>query len=96
MALTQSQLESVVVAERASSILSLLGTFSIILLFLTLSHFRKPINRLVFYASFGNVLVNIGTLISRKGIEAGHDSPLCQFQAFMIQMYALLSSGQVD
>ena len=88
MSLTDAQLESLVVAERASSILSLIGTLTIIALFLTSTHFQKPINRLIFYASIGNVLVNVGTLVSRAGIEAGLDSPLCQLQAFLIQMYA--------
>ena len=57
------------------------------------SEYHKPINRLVFYASFGNIISNVATLISRSSIEAGANSPLCQFQAFLIQMYASTHTG---
>jgi hypothetical protein len=47
--------------------------------------FHKPINRLVFYASFGNMLTNVGTLMSRHYLGSPY-SVGCQFQAFLIQM----------
>lgn len=54
--------------------------------------FHKPINRLAFYACFGNVMANIGTLISTSGVSSGPDGPLCQFlgasHAEMVQVYA--------
>ncbi|KAL8895886.1 MAG: hypothetical protein Q9207_007967 [Kuettlingeria erythrocarpa] len=53
------------------------------------SDFRKPVNRLIFYASWGNMLGNAATLISQSGIKAGQRSALCQFQAFLIQMFFL-------
>lgn len=62
------------------------------LTFVSSTRFRKPINRLIFYASWGNALCNIATLMSQTGIRAGRDSHLCQFQSFMIQMYAQLSN----
>ena len=68
--------------------LSLIGTSFIIATFLISSDYHKPINRLVFYASFGNIITNVATLISRSSIRAGPASPLCQLQAFLIQMYA--------
>lgn len=88
-ALTPDQLKAIEVTERIASILSLLGTSYIIVTFITCPAFRKPINRLVFYAAWGNIICNIGTLISRSGIDAGIASPLCQFQGFLIQMYAV-------
>jgi hypothetical protein len=88
MGLSESQLYAIEVTERLGSVLSLVGTAFIIGTFLYDKAFHKPINRLVFYASFGNILANVGTLISRSGIELGVDKPLCQFQGFMIQMYA--------
>lgn len=71
--------------ERACSVLSLLGTTFIIGSFICNTSFRKPINRLVFYASWGNTMANIATLISRSGVYHGVTGPLCQFQAFFIQ-----------
>lgn len=88
MGLTDQQLYAIEVAERLGSALSLVGTTFIIGTFLYDKAFHKPINRLVFYAAWGNIMANIGTLISRSGIDLGVTRPLCQFQAFLIQMYA--------
>ena len=86
MSLTDHQLHIIEVTERLGSVLSLASTAFVITTFLLDNSFHKPINRLVFYASFGNIMANVGTLISRSGIELGFNDPLCQFQAFMIQM----------
>ncbi|RYP69544.1 hypothetical protein DL771_006059 [Monosporascus sp. 5C6A] len=48
--------------------------------------FRKPINRLVFYASFGNLMSVVGTLMTNKYTN-NVDSFGCQLQAFLIQMF---------
>lgn len=85
MSFTESQLRAIENTERACSALSLVGTSAIIGTFLASRSFRKPINRLVFYASWGNILANVATLISRSGILHGIGSPLCQFQGFLIQ-----------
>jgi hypothetical protein len=87
MALTpsQRQLVAIAVTERICSAISLVGTFVIITSFISSRSFRKPINRLVFYASWGNMMANIATMISQSGIQAGAGSPLCQLQAFFIQ-----------
>ena len=55
--------------------------------FLISPAFRKPVNRIMFYACMGNTLQNVANLISRAGPRAGSLSHLCQFQAFMIQMF---------
>lgn len=85
--LTSGQKTALMITERVVSIFSILGIFFILVTFYFLSSFNKPINRLVFYASFGNLGMNIACLISEDGIYAGPLSPLCQFQAFLIQMY---------
>lgn len=85
--LSTSQLHALEVTERVASVLSLLAAVSIILTFVLSSKFRKPVNRLIFYASWGNLFANAATLISRSGVRAGPSSALCQFQAFLIQMY---------
>ena len=88
--LTETQLENISDIERACSVLSLLGSSFIIATFCLSNAFHKPINRLVFYASFGNAMTNIGTLMSRNYIAASN-SVGCQFQAFLIQMYGFKS-----
>lgn len=72
--------------ERIASCFSLVGTLMIFVTFASSSDFRKPINRLIFYASWGNTLCSIASMISQSGIRAGQRSPLCQFQGFLIQM----------
>lgn len=72
--------------ERVSSAFSLIGSCFIFTTFLTSKAFRKPINRIIVYASMGNTLMNIATLISVNGVLAGKGSSLCQFQAFLVQM----------
>lgn len=71
--------------ERGGSVLSLLGSLFVIVTFLTSHAFHKPVNRLVFYASFGNLMTNVGTLISTAFTQSPL-SPGCQFQGFLIQM----------
>ncbi|TAQ85797.1 hypothetical protein B7494_g5889 [Chlorociboria aeruginascens] len=52
-----------------------------------LSHlFRKPINRLVFYASLGNMFTNVATLIAVAAMD-DPNSAACQLQGFLIQMF---------
>ncbi|MCJ1310871.1 hypothetical protein MMC25_004539 [Agyrium rufum] len=84
---TESQDRALVVTERVASVFSLLGCSFVFATFLLSSNFRRPINRLVFYATWGNCLCNIATLISQAGIHAGQNSVLCQFQGFFIQMF---------
>src|SRR6266498_1058205 len=91
MSLSTRQLHAIEVTERLGSCLSLLGTSFIISTFLTNPQFKKPVNRLVFYASWGNILANVGTLISRSALLSGVNTPFCQLQAFLIQMYVMAS-----
>ena len=89
MSLSSSQARALEVAEKVTSVFSVVGAVFIIFTFLFDSRFRKPINRLVFYAAWGNLFANVATLISRSGIKLGVSSPLCQFQGFLIQWYEL-------
>jgi hypothetical protein len=83
--LTATDLNNFVTVERVCSTLSLVGCLFIAITFLGSKAFHKPINRLVFFASMGNVFTNVATIISRSAV---HDvtGGLCQFQAFLIQM----------
>ncbi|CAG7944112.1 unnamed protein product [Penicillium salamii] len=87
MTLSEKQISAISVTERVCSTISLMGTFVIVATFLGSSAFRKPINRLVFYASWGNMMANIATIISANGIHQGVDNSLCQFQGFLIQWF---------
>ncbi|PLB33397.1 putative cAMP receptor-like protein [Aspergillus candidus] len=73
--------------ERVCSVVSLIGTAVIVISFLSSPSFRKPINRLVFFASWGNMMTNIATIISATGMQAGINTPLCHFQGFLIQWF---------
>jgi hypothetical protein len=95
MALTDTQFYVIQITERTASALSLLGAAFILSTFSVNKNFHKPINRLVFYACFGNVMANIGTLISTSGVTSGAEGPLCQFQGFLIQMYDRQREGSL-
>ncbi|KAG0647022.1 Cyclic AMP receptor 2 [Hyphodiscus hymeniophilus] len=83
---TTTDMDDFEIVERVCSTLSLLGCLFIAVTFLGSKAFHKPINRLVFYASMGNVFTNIATIISRAAIT-DTTGGLCQFQAFLIQMF---------
>ncbi|KAL7899052.1 hypothetical protein HDV63DRAFT_76818 [Trichoderma sp. SZMC 28014] len=84
--LTQHQLNLISDIERVCSVISLLGCVFVVVTFCCSSSFHKPINRLVFYASFGNMMTNVGTLMSRSYLSSPN-SPGCQLQGFLIQMF---------
>ena len=84
---TPSQINAFQITERVTSIFSLFGILFILATFLLARGFDKPINRLIFFASWSNLGMNIACLIGQDGITAGVNSSLCQFQAFAIQMF---------
>ena len=84
--LNSSHLHALELTERIASCLSLAGTIFVMITFLYSSEFRKPINRLIFYATWGNTICNAATLMSLSGVRAGKHSSLCQLQGFLIQM----------
>jgi hypothetical protein len=86
--LNEQQLFAISVAERSCSAISLTIASIVVLTFLLRAAFRKPtINRLIFYALWGNIGLNISTLISQSGLQHGTGSSLCQFQAFLVQWF---------
>jgi hypothetical protein len=80
-----NQVYAIQTAERVSSVLSFLGSAIIIITFCASDLLRKPVNRLVFYSAFTNILGNIGTVIGIAGVQQGKNSSLCQAQGFLIQ-----------
>jgi hypothetical protein len=92
--LSRADLDVLSIIERTGSVFSLLGCLFVIGTFCSSKSFHKPINRLVFYASFGNMMTNVGTLMARTYVGA----PLsvgCQLQAFLIQMWAPFSTPRL-
>lgn len=81
----KGHLDAISIIERVGSAMSLSGCLFIIFTFCYSRAFRKPINRLVFYASFGNMMSVVGTLIARTHVSSP-DSFGCQFQGVLIQM----------
>jgi len=76
------------ILERTTSVFSLLGSLFVITTFTFSKAFHKPINRLVFYATFGNLMTNVATLMARSFIS-DTNSAGCQLQGFLIQMYGV-------
>jgi hypothetical protein len=87
MSFTDQQMFAISTAERLCATISLVGTSIIIVTFLGSKSFRKPVNRLAFYASWGNILSNTGQLIADSGINHGVRSSLCQFQGCLLQWF---------
>ena len=83
---SNSQTNAMQITERVTSIFSMLGILFIISTFLLCRGFDKPINRLIFFASWSNLGMNVATLIAEDGPAAGRHSALCQFQGWAIQM----------
>ncbi|KAK0738059.1 hypothetical protein B0T18DRAFT_333868 [Schizothecium vesticola] len=85
--LTQQDLDNVVTIERVGSVFSLLGCLFVLVTFSCSSAFRqRAINRMVFFATFGNMLTNIATLMTRS-YTSDVDSFGCQLQGFLIQVF---------
>ncbi|OQE20324.1 hypothetical protein PENSTE_c013G08597 [Penicillium steckii] len=87
--LSQGQLDMIGIAGRVTSVLSILGSATIIGAFMGSRHLRTPINRIIFYNAFYNLFDSVATMISVNGPYAGDYSSLCQFQGFALQMFPI-------
>ncbi|KAF1841632.1 family A G protein-coupled receptor-like protein [Cucurbitaria berberidis CBS 394.84] len=92
--LPAGKIMAIEVATRTTSVFSVLGSTFIITTFLWFPFFRKPINRLVFFATWGNILANVATLMSTSAIPKHRDmlSQLCEFQGVLIQWFMMADS----
>ena len=88
--LSEDQKWAISVVERVSSSVSLLSVLFVLLTYLFFPGFNKPINRQIFYATWSNLGICFAGLISVNGFLEGVDTPLCRFQAFLVQMCAYL------
>ena len=86
---SSSEFHALEATVRAMSSLSMASSLFVQITFLGSNLFQTPINRLIFYATFGNIFANIATMIARDSvIEGGDDTnALCQFQGFFLQWF---------
>ena len=87
--LSHAQTEALRITEQITSSLSLLGFLFVVYTYLFCDGFRKPVNRLIFYASWSNLGSTIVGFIALHGVSSGQNSALCQFQAFLFQMWVI-------
>lgn len=85
--LTTTQMQALIVTERVNSAVSIAAIFFVVFTYLLAPGFNKPINRLIFFASFGNLGSAVAALISENGPLSGTKSVLCKLQAFLVQMF---------
>lgn len=84
--ITPDEADVIVAIERICSVFSLLGCVFVLATFTFSPAFRqRAINRLVFLATFGNMLTNVATLMTRSYV-GNLGSFGCQLQAFLIQV----------
>jgi hypothetical protein len=95
MPFSDVELDGLSVASRVSSTISLLGILFTLITFTIFPQFNKPITRLVYYATWTNLVGVIAPLIGRAGIDAGDDSALCQFQGFIVNLSVIESPTQL-
>ncbi|KAF3391852.1 hypothetical protein DPV78_010340 [Talaromyces pinophilus] len=85
--LTIDQIHTLIITERVNSVVSILSIIFVVATYLLSPGFNKPINRLIFFASFGNLGSAVAALISENGPLVGEGSALCKIQAFLVQMF---------
>ncbi|KAK2744954.1 hypothetical protein FQN57_004084 [Myotisia sp. PD_48] len=87
MSLPEAHFKPVSTAELSGSCLSLLASLFVITTFVGSNKFKTPINRLIFYAAWGNIMANIAALVSSTTFTSDENGSLCQWQAMFIQWF---------
>lgn len=85
MGLTHSEINTLIVIERATASVSVVATLILLSTFIFIKSFRTLTNTLIFYASFANLFANVAALIGGSALN-NLDGALCQFQAFLLEM----------
>ncbi|RDL31337.1 uncharacterized protein BP5553_09546 [Venustampulla echinocandica] len=86
MGLTSEQIQTLIVIERFTASVSVIGTLILITTFIFIKDFRTLSNTLIFYASFANLFANVAALIGDSALYR-LDGALCQFQSFLLEMF---------
>ncbi|KAI1866464.1 hypothetical protein JX265_007765 [Neoarthrinium moseri] len=85
--LTPGQIEIIVAFERAGASLSILALLLIFGAFAALKRLRTVPNTFIVFASFANLGASVACLMGYNGVQAGKETPLCQAQAFMFELF---------
>ena len=93
--LNSSQVATVVDTERSFAVLSTAASLFVIASFLGSNLFQTPINRLIFYAAWGNILGDVAIMVARTGLN-NENGALCQWQAFMINWFRVTHLPSVE
>ncbi|CZT11060.1 related to G protein coupled receptor like protein [Rhynchosporium graminicola] len=86
MGLHYEQIQTLIVIERTTASISVVATLSLMTTFIFIKGFRTLSNTLIFYASFANLFANVAALIGGSALRNTRGA-LCQFQAFLLQMF---------
>ncbi|OAQ71806.1 G-protein coupled receptor [Purpureocillium lilacinum] len=84
--LSAKQLSIVGVIQQVGAAFSILGCIFIISTFCFCDAFHKPINRLVFYASLGNLMASVGFAMACMYLDKPNSAG-CQMQAFLLHLF---------
>ncbi|KAM0266617.1 hypothetical protein ACHAPA_006667 [Fusarium lateritium] len=86
LGLTEGDVKLITIIQQVCSVLSLVGCIFIITTFFLCDAFHKPINRLVFYASFGNIMASICFIMADSFVDSPQGAG-CQIQAFLLHTF---------
>jgi hypothetical protein len=84
--LTDNQVATLILIERITASISVVGTLHILVTFICIKDFRTLSNTIIFYASFANLFANVAALIGGAALS-NVSGALCQFQGFLLEMY---------
>ncbi|KAI9640475.1 hypothetical protein NHQ30_011221 [Ciborinia camelliae] len=84
--LSAREIDILIIIERITASISVLGTLALFATFIFLKSFRTLSNTIIFYASFANLFANVAALIGGSALSKVN-SPLCQFQGFLLEMF---------
>jgi hypothetical protein len=87
-ALNDDEVVIIIELERAGAILSLVGVVMIFITYSTFRRLRTVPNLFILLASIANVGASIACIMGYDGIRAGVDTPICQAQAFLLELCA--------
>ncbi|TDZ13749.1 Cyclic AMP receptor-like protein A [Colletotrichum spinosum] len=86
--LTDAEIEIVVALERVGASLSLVGVSLIFVTYWAFKRIRSVPNLFILFASIANVGASVACAIGFAGIHSNNfASPLCQTQAFLLEMF---------
>ncbi|RDA95089.1 hypothetical protein CP533_2095 [Ophiocordyceps camponoti-saundersi (nom. inval.)] len=85
--LTPGQIQVLVALERVGGSVSLVALMFIFIAYALLRPVRNVQNTFIVFASVSNVGASVASIIALDGIRAGIQTPLCQTQSFLFEMF---------